>query len=97
MFDDHQLGVVISGPIIGTMQDKSLFTREACASARTMLPNAEIILSTWENEDVSGLDYDVLVCNKDPGANEGNVNRQICSRMGGVKKSSERVCFGYAF
>ena len=45
-------------------------TKIALKSIRKYLPNAEIILSTWENSDVSNLVglYDVLIFNKEPQA-----------------------------
>lgn len=89
MFDENKLSVVISGPILGTKDDKKYYTREACKSARSFFKKAEIILSTWEGEDVEGLDYDVVVFSQDPGPNENdNINRQICSRLAGLKKAS---------
>lgn len=66
-------------------------------SIRKYLPNAEIILSTWEDSNVKNLDglYDILVLNKDPGAYycnrkksiKNNLNRQIVSTTNGLKKA----------
>jgi hypothetical protein len=58
------------------------------------MPAAEIILSTWKNSAVSGLPYDHLVLNDDPGAitiNDtdrsktlNNLNRQLVSTRNGL-------------
>lgn len=89
MFDDKKLSVIISGPILGTDEDTKYYTKETCKSVRDFFKNAEIILSTWEGEDIAGLDYDVVVFSKDPGPNRTeNINRQICSRLAGLKRAS---------
>lgn len=82
------LSVIVSGPILGTENDKNCYTRKACQSVRSFLPTAELVLSTWEGESVDGLSYDKLVKSIDPGANEGNINRQICSRLAGLREAS---------
>ncbi len=90
MFDTSKLSIVISGPVLGTNEDEKYFTRETCKNARFFFPKAEVVLSTWKDEDVEGLDYDVLVLSEDPGPNKGeNTNRQICSRLAGIKKASK--------
>ena len=82
------LSVIVSGPILGTEDDQSYFTRQTCQSVRNFLPTAEIVLSTWNDASVDGLSYDKLVKSSDPGPNEGNINRQICSRLAGLKEAS---------
>lgn len=82
------LSVVVSGPILGTENDNHSFTRQACQSVRDFLPSAEIVLSTWKGESVEGISYDKLVQSIDPGPNEGNINRQICSRQAGIREAS---------
>lgn len=88
MIDAGMLSIVISGPILGNGIEKNIYTIEACKSARKFFPGAEVIVSTWKGEDTEGLDYDILLLNEDPGPNEGNINRQICSRLEGIKKAS---------
>ena len=73
------ISVVVQGAINSEVTPKCL------ESIRKYLPEAEIILSTWEGSDVVGLDYDKLVLNKDPGTfiykrsngaiTENNMNR----------------------
>ncbi len=84
--DIADISVVIQGPI------DSFHTKEALRSVRKNLPNAKIILSTWEGEDVSQLDYDEVVFSKDPGGfplkcarGLDNRNRQLVSIVEGLK------------
>ena len=65
------ISVVVQGAIAGPSKDgKAYPTRDCLLSIRRRLPGAEIILSTWKGSDVTGLDYDQLVLNDDPGAVE---------------------------
>ena len=89
MIRDEEISVVIQGPVF--LEDD--FTKKACQSIRKVLPGAEIIFSTWENEIVDGLDFDVLIRNEDPGPDEGetrNLKRQIVSTYNGVKASNRK-------
>ena len=88
----EDISVVVQGSI-----DK-VNTPICLKSIRKYLPGAEIILSTWEDSNVEGLDYDILVLNKDPGAClcdkaqkiYNNVNRQILSTKNGLKKATKK-------
>lgn len=90
MNSGENISVVISGPVF--RDEIGDHTKDAtalgCLSVRKLLPKAEIVLSTWENTDVSGIDFDRLVLSKDPGPNINNVNRQICSRQAGIRAAS---------
>lgn len=86
----NDLSIVVSGPILGTDDDKNEYTRMACASAKSFFPQGEVILSTWKGANISGIYYDILVQSDDPGPNNGNVNRQICSRRAGILKASRK-------
>ena len=86
---DHDISVVIQGAI-----DKS-FTTKCIQSVREKLPNSEIVLSTWEDSDVKGLDADVIVYSHDPGGmRDGkkidNVNRQIVSTFAGISNAKRK-------
>lgn len=75
---------MVQGPIAGT------FTVECLKSIRRILPGAVIVLSTWKHSDVTGLDYDVLIENDDPGSamldgKPANYIRQITSSLNGLK------------
>lgn len=92
--ESKDISVVVQGAISHTETPKCL------NSIRKYLPDAEIILSTWENADVENLDYDILVLNKDPGAvliknvkNKlyfNNINRQLLSTQEGLKKATRK-------
>lgn len=84
------ISVVVQGAIIEKETEKCL------KSIRKFLPDAEIILSTWEGSDVTGLTYDKLVLSKDPGGADlkplttklYNTNRQIISTKNGLDKAT---------
>lgn len=95
MIESKDISVVVQGAISKEETPKCL------KSVRKFLPDAEIILSTWEGSDVSALDglYDILLLNKDPGCgyyykNEtgtksNNLNRQLVSTQEGLKKATK--------
>ncbi len=103
MIDNAQITVVVQGPVQSLPerpQDEGI-TRRCLTSVRKHLPGARIILSTWEDQEISGLDYDELVINEDPGPNiigfhpggeprKENTNRQIVSTVGGLKRVTSR-------
>ena len=69
---------------------------------RKYLPKSKIILSTWDGSNVNGLDYDIVIFNKDPGgslcsANDdkilNNVNREIVSTLAGLKVCKTKYVF----
>lgn len=99
----NEICVVVQGPVYGKTNDcyANQITRRSCESIRKYLPNAEIILSTWEGSTVNELDYDRLVLNKDPGSIEMlldkeirqyNTNRMIVSSKNGVRLSKKKYC-----
>jgi len=76
-------------------------TAKCLTSIRKVLPGSRTILSTWPDQDFTGLDYDELVTSEDPGSNivayrsNGtpiiqNFNRQIVSSREGLKRVSTR-------
>lgn len=84
------ISVVVQGKIYAHI------TKKCLESIRKYLPGAEIILSTWKNENLSGLDYDELVLSDDIGAGSidslgvvNNYNRQIVSSKRGVGKATK--------
>ena len=103
--DNGDITVVVQGPVQSLPdrpQDEGI-TARCLASVRRFLPGAQVILSTWPDQPLEGLDYDALVINEDPGPNvigygrdgaprKENTNRQIVSTMGGL----ERVRTPYA-
>jgi len=93
--ESAQVSVVVAGPIPRTRYRGADAIQAVIASVRNHLPRAELILSTWENEDTDGLDYDVVVKQPDPGGfvlqqHNGkrfvnNVNRMIAAIREGVR------------
>lgn len=94
MFDCKNISVIVQGGI------NRKETPACLKSVRRVLPGAQIILSTWEGSDTTGLDYDVLVLNQDPGAEVicqingknvlNNVNRQLLSTQEGLKRAERK-------
>lgn len=99
MIDNRDITVVVQGPVQALPdrdQDEGI-TQLCLRSVRELLPGARIILSTWDQQDLDGLDYDELVINTDPGPNvigywkngeprKENYNRQIVSTVGGLRR-----------
>lgn len=93
MLNPCDITVVVQGPNIRNETSKCL------KSIRQYLPGATIVFSTYTNEDVVGLDYDVLVRSKDPGAtrirniNSFNmINRILTTSKAGLKKVKTKYC-----
>ncbi len=91
--ESKNISVIVQGPIHKT------FTKKVLQNIRKNLPDSEIILSTWENSSTFGLDYNILVINKDPGAEcikytnnvqYNNINRMILSTNEGLKKATRK-------
>jgi hypothetical protein len=88
----EDISVVVQGAV-----DKKT-TKLCLNNIRKILPKAEIILSTWKNQALNDLDFDILIENEDPGAvirNDflkipNNLNRQLVSTQHGIKKSSRK-------
>ncbi|MBZ2190303.1 WavE lipopolysaccharide synthesis family protein [Alcanivorax sp. JB21] len=101
MISSRDVTVVVQGPVHtfrGRPQEDGI-TQRCLASVRHHLPRACLILSTWEGQELSGLDYDELILNPDPGGNivsyrkDGaarrlNHNRQIVSTVQGLRRVS---------
>lgn len=75
-----QLSIVCQGPILS-------FTKIAIESYRVHFPKAEIVLSTWRNEDLTGLRPDSIVLLDDPGPGSmrNNITRQIAGSLAGIR------------
>jgi hypothetical protein len=83
-----EISVVIQGPLFRDHADGDLALR-CVRSVREHLPDAEIIISTWEGEDASGLDIEHVVKSADPGAIRGsNLLRQLVSTGVGIAVAS---------
>ena len=77
MIKDREISIVLQGPIYKDI------TSCVCKRMRDIFPEAEIIVSTWEGSDTSGLIYDILLENKDPGGTplmlDGELNNKTWS------------------
>lgn len=91
--------MVIQGPIDWTTDEISYegTTLTLTKSIRALIPCAEIIVSTWENENIQGLKFDRVIFNKKPptqgdwpGFAPSNVNRQIVSTYAGLSASQRK-------
>lgn len=94
------ISVVIQGPIFHNIDPTTgkEWTSLVADSIRHFLPAAEIILSTWKDEDISGIDCDFCVLNDDPGFTplhgidclNLNTNRQLVSTYNGIKQATRK-------
>ena len=91
IINSHDISVVVQGAI------DRVNTSLCLSSVRKYLPDAEIILSTWEGSSVRDLDFDILIFNKDPGpivsrlnGTVDNTSRQIISTIEGIRQSKRQ-------
>ena len=100
MIDSKDISIIVQGAV------KTKETTKCLKSLRKYLPQAEIILSTWEGSDVSVFDglYDILIFNKDPGAVilhldikdvPNNLNRQLLSTKEGLKRATKKYAMKF--
>lgn len=103
MIENAEITVVVQGPVQSLpdrVQDEGI-THRCLRSVREILPGARIILSTWPDQELAGLDYDELVISDDPGPNvigyradgspiRQNYNRQIVSSRQGLQRVATR-------
>lgn len=90
--DSSEVSVVLQGPV-----EKGI-THNAIKKIRKVLPQSEIILSTWENSNVSDIAVDSLILNKDPGGFPdknvktftNNTLRQLTSTIVGIRKAKRK-------
>jgi len=93
--DSRDIGVVIQGEVKET-------TVETVRSIRKHLPGAQVIFSTYNGEDVDGIDADVIVKSEDPGycgivrkypyEQKNNVNRELVTSRAGIEACTARYC-----
>ncbi|MFD1383497.1 WavE lipopolysaccharide synthesis family protein [Rhodanobacter aciditrophus] len=92
----HEEG--ISFVVQGAVERKNDITSKCLQSIKEFFPASEVILSTWEGSDVSGLAFDQLILSADPGDLGpyyedrknllNNNNRQLLSTYEGIKAST---------
>jgi len=95
----EDITVVVQGPVQALAeraQDDGITSR-CLDSVRQYLPGARLILSTWPDQNLDGLDYDELIICEDPGRNivgytrggeprYENTNRQVVTTVEGLRK-----------
>ena len=92
--NSSDISLIIQGAV-------SVSTKDIIKTFRRVLPRAEIILSTWENQDASALPADKVIHSKDPGAfaqnkkikgvaHGNNVNRQVVSSLAGLRAATRK-------
>jgi hypothetical protein len=97
----NNISVIVQGPVVGKSSDpyEKRITLQVLENIYKCFPKAEVILSTWENDDIEGLPFNLLIINDDPGGfpnrlepviNKGNVNRQIVSSVNGLKRAAKK-------
>jgi len=66
--DSSEISVIVRGLIVGKKEDEPLsrYTKRSLESIRKILPDAQIILSSWEGSDVTDLIYDNIILSKEP-------------------------------
>ena len=91
----HDISVVFQGPIISGAG--SVSTLECVQSARTHLPDSEIVVSTWTPAQSVCGSWNIWVQSNEPLAleptaifNPNNLNRQIISTRAGLAQCSRR-------
>jgi len=94
--EDRDISVVVQGPLL---LDRVEGVRRCLDSVGSFLPGAEVIVSTWEGEDVSAIAPPVLVeSSPDPGGfvmADGytiNLNRLQRSTLAGLRRASRTYC-----
>lgn len=63
-----KISVVVRGLVVGADETdpKKRFTERCLSSVRHYLPEAELILSTWTDQNIAKLDYDKVITNEQP-------------------------------
>ena len=85
-----RVGIVIQGQVIPTL------TFRICERYKSLYPNANIVVSTWENQQTGDLEKIqqlgiYLIENEIPGfSGPGNINLQIASTKAGIEFCKEK-------
>lgn len=89
-FNTDSISIIVQGRV------NSSITALCIKKLRQCFPGAEIIISTWEGSDISGLNVDAALFSSDPGAvladekekTMNNVNRQLISTWAGLNAAT---------
>lgn len=95
MVPSREVSIVIQGPLYLTPKSANhIGIRHSLSALRALFPQSEIVLSTWEGEDVSGLDVDEIVFStapesfRDINGTDRHFNKQIVSTQNGIRRAS---------
>lgn len=98
--NSSEISVVVQGPVFTNTSQYAPhgITKQVLLSLRQHLPDATLILATWKDQDVQGLDADVILQLDDPGTTNfyktgasadnlyNNANRLIYSTQAGLEQ-----------
>lgn len=90
---DRDVSIIVQGPLF---RDRDEGIHRCLTSLRTILPDSEIIISSWLGEDAGGLDADHVVLSTDPGCfwesptRPYNLNRLLVSTAAGLRRASRK-------
>lgn len=83
------ISIVVQGPISRAEAGGEDVAYACMQSLRAHFPQAELIISTWKDQDVVGLSPDIMVVSNDPGGDTyENVTRQALSTAAGIKQAT---------
>ena len=88
----ESIGVVIQGPIVKRV------TFKMCNYLMKTYPNVKVVLSTWENEDISefknllGKNFEICQSKMPSNSGPSNINLQILSTIAGINALSKFKC-----
>lgn len=89
---EESIGVVIQGPIVKKL------TFKMCSYLTKVYPRVKVVLSTWENEDISefknliGKNFEICQSKKPSNYGPSNINLQILSTIAGINSLSKFEC-----
>jgi len=100
---NSDITVIVQGPVqaLSDRDQEDGITKQCLKSVRKYLPGSHVILATWPDQDLAGLDYDELIICDDPGRNivgynadasprYENTNRQIVTTAEGLRRTNKK-------
>ena len=82
----HEFGILLQGRV-------SLWTKDIVAEYKKNFPDAQIVFSTWENEDPSGIDCEIIQTKKPAPTkpHDTHINAQIIGSQEGLKAIDSEI------
>lgn len=101
MINSNEISVIMQGPVYGkkTDNEQDKITKICCKRVKELLPDCELILSTWEGTESDDIPFDVIIYNQDPGGipmilnginRMNNTNRMLVSTINGIKRAKKK-------